>query len=152
MKNVEKIREIVRIKQELKRGGSKYDLFKIKSPYDTVDLITDIIGDEDREVLLVLVLNTKNQVIAFHRCHIGSINSSIVHPREIMKAAILNNGNSIIIAHNHPSYDPSPSAEDLQVTKRVKEAGLIIGIELLDHIIVSNMRSRFVSLKEKGYI
>ncbi|MFT9494352.1 MULTISPECIES: JAB domain-containing protein [Bacillota] len=149
---MEKIREIVRIKQEVKRGVSKFDTTKINSPQDAVKLVTQVIGDEDREVLLVLVLNTKNQVNAIHRCHIGSINASIVHPREVMKAAILNNGASIIIAHNHPSYDTLESEQDKEVSRRIKEAGKILGIELLDSLIVSNDEGNYTSLKEKGYI
>lgn len=149
---MEKVREIVRIKQVLKRGGSKFNVKIIKSPYDAAEIATEVIGDEDREVLLVLVLNTKNEVVAIHRCHIGSLNSSIVHPREVMKAAILNNGASIIMAHNHPSYNVTPSREDIEITKRMKEAGIILGIELLDHLIVSDDKSNFTSLREKGYI
>lgn len=149
---MEKIKEIVRIKQVLKRGGSKWEVKTIRSPQDAAELATEVIGDEDREVLLVLVLNTKNEVVAIHRCHIGSLNASVVHPREVMKAAILNNGASIIISHNHPSFNPTPSREDIEVTKRMKEVGQILGIELLDHIIVSNEKTNFTSLKEKGYI
>ena len=113
-------------------------------------LAVDLIGSEDREVLLVLCLNTKNDVVAIHRCHVGSLNSSIVHPREVFKSAILNNAASIIISHNHPSFNCSPSSEDIEVTKRIQEAGILLGIELLDHIIVTP--STFLSLKEKGYM
>lgn len=149
---MEKIKEVVRIKQVLKRGVSKWEIKIIRSPHDAAGIAAEVIGDEDREVLLVLVLNTKNQVVAIHRCHIGSLNASIVHPREVMKAAILNNGASIIMAHNHPSYNTQPSREDIEITKRMKEAGMILGIELLDHIIVSFDKTNFTSLKEKGYI
>ena len=103
-KKLEKIKEIVRIKQSVIKGD--IDRFRIASPVDAVKVVTKFIGDEDREVLLVLVLSTKNQVNAIHRCHVGSLNASVVHPREVMKAAILNNGASVIIAHNHPSCNP----------------------------------------------
>lgn len=149
---MEKIKEIVRIKQEIKRGKSWLDNYKITSPKEAARLITKLIGEDDREVLLVVVLSTKNQVNAVHRAHVGSINASIVHPRECFKSAILNNGASIMIAHNHPSGDPTPSEEDKLVSKRVAEAGKILGIDLLDSLIVTDDENRFVSLKEKGYL
>ena len=125
-------------------------MYKVRSPQDCGMLAVDLIGSEDREVLLVLCLNTKNDVVAIHRCHVGSLNSSIVHPREVFKSAILNNTTSIITSHNHPSFNCSPSSVDIEVTKRIQEAGILLGIELLDHIIVTP--STFLSLKEKGYM
>jgi len=83
-------------------------------------------------------------------CHIGSLNLSIVHPREVMKPAILSNAAGVIVGHNHPSGNPEPSQEDIQVTKKLVEAGKIIGIEVFDHIILGD--EKFVSLKEKGYM
>lgn len=146
-----RILEIQRITQEVK-GTYKYQVSHIASPIDAARLGTEIIGNEDREVLLVLVLNTKNKVVAIHRCHIGALSSSVVHPREVFKSAILNNGASIIIIHNHPSYNTSPSQEDINVTKRISEAGKILGIELLDSLIVSNEAKNFFSMREKGYL
>lgn len=101
---LEMVKEIVRIKQVVTEGELVRE--KITSPEGAAGIATKYIGDEDREVFLVLVLNTKNQVNAVHRCHIGSVNASVVHPREVFKAAILNNGASIVVAHNHPSYNP----------------------------------------------
>ncbi|MCM3169478.1 JAB domain-containing protein [Peribacillus frigoritolerans] len=101
---MEKIIEVIRIKQEIRElpiEYQEYDQYTIRSPYDAIDFARALIGDEDREVFLVMTLNTKNQITAVHRCHIGSINSSIVSPREVFKSAILNNGASIIVAHNH---------------------------------------------------
>ena len=149
---MEKVKEIVRIKQEVKRGKGKYDSFVIRSPQDAIDLIRDLIGDEDREVFLVLVLNTKNMINAVHRCHVGSLNVSVVHPREVFKSCILNNGASLIVAHGHPSGDPIASSEDIAITKRLKQAGDILGIQLLDHIIVGGNSNKSMSLKERGYI
>jgi DNA repair protein RadC len=123
---------------------------KIGSPTDAVELIRDFIENSDREQLIVCCLDTKNQPTAIHTVSIGSLNSSIVHPREVFKAAILANASSIIIYHNHPSGDSSPSSEDINITTRLKESGKIIGIELLDHIIVGD--NNFVSIKEKGII
>src|SRR5699024_3521704 len=98
-----------------------------------------------------MCLNTKNNVIAVHRCHFGSLNYSLGHPREVFKSAILNNASSVIVAHQHPSGDITPSMEDINVTKRLVEAGKLLGIEVLDRLVVNSDNS-FTSLKEKGYI
>ncbi|MBP1931464.1 RadC family protein [Ammoniphilus resinae] len=122
----------------------------VRSPEDAYKLVKEFLADADREVFVVTCLDTKNQPTAINICHVGSLNSSIVHPREVMKAAILSNSASILVAHNHPSSDPTPSKEDIEVTKRLMKAGEIIGIDVLDHLIVGN--ERFISLKEKGYL
>lgn len=123
---------------------------KIRSAQDAYHLIYDYLGEVDREHFIVLCLDTKNQPTCIQTVHIGSLNSSLVHPREVLKPALLSNANSIIVAHNHPSGNPSPSPEDINVTKRLEEACVILGINLLDHIIICT--SDFFSLKEKGYI
>ncbi|WP_186672987.1 DNA repair protein RadC [Sporosarcina sp. BP05] len=145
---MEKVYEIVSIKQVVRECD--FAITTVRSPEDAAHAIQKEISDEDREIFLVLCLNTKNEVVAIHRASVGSINSAIVHPREIFKAAILNNSASIICAHNHPSQNPTPSPEDLEVTKRLVSAGEILGIEVLDHIIVGGMKH--VSLKDKGYM
>ena len=99
---------------------------------------------------VVLVLSTKNEPTVLQVVHIGSLNASIVHPREVLKPAILSNAASILIAHNHPSNDTTPSKEDIEVTKRLLEAGNIVGIDVLDHLILGE--DGFRSLKESGYI
>ncbi|UOR11012.1 JAB domain-containing protein [Halobacillus amylolyticus] len=148
---MEPIYKIVRIKQVVREAElSNVDV--IRSPEDGADIVHQLIGDDDREVFLVICLSTKNGVIAVHRARVGAVNASIAHPREIFKSAILNNAESIIIAHNHPSSDPSPSPEDIQVTKRMLEAGKIVGIEVLDSLIVDSNSNKHVSLKEKCYI
>jgi DNA repair protein RadC len=123
---------------------------RITSPEDAYNLVKRFLVDVDREYFLVVCLDTKNQPTAINICHVGSLNASIVHPREVLKPAILSNSASIIVAHNHPSSDPTPSREDIEVTKRLAECGKIIGIELLDHIVVCE--SNYTSLKEKGYL
>jgi DNA repair protein RadC len=148
---MEKIYEIVKIKQVIREVEEPSLQTKICSPDDAGKIAHYFIGDDDREVFLVICLNTKNQVIAVHRCHVGALNYSIVHTREVFKSCILNNANSFIVAHNHPSLDVQQSREDIEVTKRLKEAGEILGIPLLDHIIV-NSKGEYTSLKEKGYI
>ncbi|MEH6908523.1 JAB domain-containing protein [Neobacillus drentensis] len=143
--------EVVRIKQEIKESSVPFALYQIRSPEDAQKLAAAHIADEDREVFLVMMLNTKNQVVGLHRAHVGSLNASIVHPREVMKCAILNNAASIIVSHQHPSGDPTPSKEDIEVTRRLAEAGKIIGVDVLDHVIVTHT-GKHVSLKEKGYL
>jgi len=92
----------------------------------------------DREKFIVLHLNTKNRLISYEVVSVGSLNTSIVHPREVFKAALLSNAASIILAHNHPSDDPNPSQDDRQLTKRLIEAGKLLGIEVLDHLIFAS--------------
>lgn len=122
----------------------------VRSPEDGYNLLKQFLGDVDREYFIVVCLDTKNQPTAINICHIGSLNASLVHPREVMKPAILSNAASILVGHNHPSGLPEPSQEDIHVTRRLKEAGDMIGIELLDHIVMGD--DSFVSLKDKGYI
>lgn len=148
---LESIFEVVRIKQEIKESSAPFEMYSISCPEDAQKLACSYIADEDREVLLVMMLNTKNQVIGLHRAHVGSLNASVVHPREVMKSAIINNAASIIVSHQHPSGDPTPSREDIEVTRRLAEAGKILGVELLDHVIVT-YTGKNVSLKEKGYL
>jgi len=152
--NLEKVIEIVRIKQEIREVEEAYTSLlpkQIRSSKDAIEFIQAMIGDEDREVFLVLCLNVKNEVTAIHRCHVGSLNSSIVHPREVFKSAILNNAASILVAHNHPSGNNQYSPEDVEVSKRLKEAGEYIGIELLDSITVGH-KNGGLSLRETGVI
>ena len=142
------IYEIVRIKQVIKEVEVDKK-FIIRSPEDAAKVAAEFIGDEDREVFFVMCLNTKNQVVAVHRCHVGALNASLVTPREVYKAAILNNSASIIVSHQHPSQVVDPSREDHEVTKRLVECGKILGVEVLDHVIV-NAKAKYYSFKEAG--
>jgi len=109
----------------------------------TITRPKDIIGAmksftlSDREFLIGLYLNSRNQVTAHHVISIGTANAAMVHPREVFKLAIINNACSIIVAHNHPSGGTDPSDADLNITKRLTDAGKILGIELKDHIIIT---------------
>ncbi|GKX65112.1 UPF0758 protein [Clostridium sp. TW13] len=123
---------------------------KISSPSDAASLVMNKMMHLKQEILKVLLLNKKNIIIGERDVFKGSLDSSIVHPREIFNLAIKNSAASIIICHNHPSGDSTPSKEDVNITLRIKECGNIIGIELLDHLIVGN--NNYVSLKEKGII
>lgn len=124
------------------------DTYKISTPSDVAALMMSEMKGLSKEILRVILLNTKNIVIQVRDISVGSLNSSIVHPREVFNEAILWHSASIVICHNHPSGDPTPSKEDIGITKRLKECGKIIGIDLLDHIIIGN--GIYVSLKEKG--
>jgi len=145
----------VQIKAALELGkrvaqASGDDKYTIKSPQDAANYMMEEMRYLAQEHFYALLLNVKNQVLSKELISVGSINSSIVHPREVFKQAIIKNASSLIVLHNHPSGDPTPSREDLEVTKRLSETGKIIGIEILDHIVIGNLR--FVSLKEKGLI
>ncbi|MGX2960732.1 RadC family protein [Peribacillus sp. JNUCC 23] len=126
------------------------DRYVIRSPEDGANYCMEEMRFLSQEHFITLYLNTKNQVLHKQTIFIGSLNASIVHPREVFKEAFRRSAASIICLHNHPSGDPSPSREDIEVTKRLVECGKIIGIELLDHIIIGE--HKFVSLKEKGYL
>lgn len=110
----------------------------IDRPVEAARLFRDFVGDADREHFVLLCLNTKNEPTHVQVVHIGALSSSIVHPREVFKTAIMANAASIICLHNHPSDRLQPSAEDREVTQRLMEAGEIIGIQLLDHVIVGS--------------
>ncbi|MFD3449554.1 DNA repair protein RadC [Microbacteriaceae bacterium 4G12] len=124
--------------------------YSIRNPEDCAKYMMEEMRFLSQEHFVCLYLNTKNQVLHRQTVFIGSLNSSIVHPREVFREAFRRSAASIICLHNHPSGDPSPSKEDIEVTKRLVECGKIMGIEVLDHIIIGE--HRFVSLKEKGYI
>ena len=142
--------DIVSIKM-VKEKSISYENRKISSPDDAQYLCRRFLDELDREQLIVVSLDTKNQPTSINVASIGSLNSSIVHPREVFKVAILSNANAIIIAHNHPSGDPAPSNEDINITQRLKEAGKLIGIDLIDHIIIGDEK-RYISFKEKGLV
>lgn len=141
--------DIVSVKL-VKETSMLYKNRRIHSPQDCYDLFKEFLGEVDQEYFVVMCLDVKNQPTNISVSHIGSLNASIVHPREVLKTAILSNAASIICCHPHPSGDPTPSREDIDVTKRLIEAGKIMGIELLDHLILGD--ETFTSLKDKGYI
>lgn len=132
-----------------KVGDYKYSDTKINSPDLAAEILQDYIGDCDKEHFVILLLDTKNKINGIHTVSIGSLNASIVHPREVFKIAILKNSASIIIGHNHPSGDPTPSNEDINITNRLVEAGNILGIKVLDHIVVGDY---YLSFKERNLI
>lgn len=122
----------------------------IHSPEDVSQLLMEEMRYYDREHLYGLYLDRKGGLISKKIISIGSLSSSIVHPREVFKVAIKCSAASIIIAHNHPSGDPTPSREDIEITRRLAEVGRIMGIELIDHLVIGH--KSYCSLKEKGAI
>lgn len=112
-------------------------------------VVADLLKTErhaDREHFVCFHLDARNQIVSKETVSVGSLNASLVHPREVFKAAVLSSAAKIILAHNHPSGDPSPSREDIELTRRLVDAGEIMGIEVLDHIIVAH--GCFLSMKE----
>jgi DNA repair protein RadC len=111
----------------VKESSLLYKERYIRSPEDGYRLMKHFLDDLDREAFIVISLDTKNQPLSINICHVGSLNASIVHPREVMKSAILSNAASIMVGHNHPSGNCEPSREDIAVTQRLVEAGKVIG-------------------------
>lgn len=130
-------------------ASSTIDKVKITHPSDVADLMMSSMKDLDQEHFVVLLLNSKNVVMKQSWIFKGTLNSSIIHPREVFNIAIRESSNAIIIVHNHPSGDVTPSREDISTTIRLKECGAILGIDVLDHIIIGD--NQFTSLVEAGY-
>jgi DNA repair protein RadC len=124
---------------------------KVRSPQDASDLLQGLYKGLDREVFSVILLTTKNDVIGVNVVSVGDLKSAPVTPRETLKPAILCNAESIIVVHNHPSGDTTPSVEDLTVTMRLKDASEEMGIDLQDHIILGHNR-QYLSLREQGFM
>ncbi|MCK9443895.1 MAG: DNA repair protein RadC [Tissierellaceae bacterium] len=123
---------------------------KINEPGTIANLYMDEMRFFQREHFRIVLLDTKNQIIVAEEVSVGTLNASIVHPRDVFKAAIKRNANAMILMHNHPSGDPTPSKEDINITRRLIDAGNLIGIKVLDHIIIGD--NRYVSFKEKNLI
>jgi DNA repair protein RadC len=134
-------------RQDLEPELKNYD---IKNPQSVVKAIRASIKDKAKEHFKLILLDTRNKIIGISTISIGTLNASLVHPREIFKEAIIHNSASVVLAHNHPSGDPEPSDEDLTITKRLVDSGKILGIEVIDHIIIG--KTNFSSFKERGLI
>lgn len=135
-----------------KRISGHYNAYRpiIGSSQDASALLMEKMRYLDREHFTTVLLNTKSIVLGIEEVSIGTLNSSMVHPREVYKNAIKKNANAIILGHNHPSGDCTPSEEDIAITKRLCEAGIIIGIRVLDHIIIGD--HKYYSFKENGLL
>ena len=123
------------------------DMPSINCPQDVHNLLGAEMGALVQEQLRVLLLDTRNQVLGQRTVYQGNVNSSIVRPAEVFRPAVIESAPSIIIAHNHPSSDPTPSPEDVSITRDLVAAGKLLGIDLLDHIVIGG--NRWVSLKER---
>lgn len=122
---------------------------RLKDSREVADILMEELADEKKEYFLAINLNSKLQIESKSVVSIGSLDSAPVHPREVFAPAVRRGAAAVVVAHNHPSGDPSPSPQDIEVTKRLIEASGIIGIKLLDHVIVGN--GSFISMKSEGY-
>lgn len=129
------------------RGIQRY---KIESPDTIAEIFMEELRYLKKEIVKVLLLDTKGAIVGDILVSEGSLTSSIVHPRELFKEAIVRSANKFILVHNHPSGDPTPSDQDIHITKRLLEVGELMGIELLDHVVIGD--GEYISLKRNGYI
>ena len=121
----------------------------INSAQDVANLVRGEMAGLEQEQLRVLLLNTKNEVLSIQEIYVGNVNSSVVRPAEVIRPAVRDNAPSVIVVHNHPSGDPTPSPEDVSITRDLVAACKLLGVELLDHLVIGS-GNRYVSLKDKG--
>ena len=145
-KTLDKRVDIVSLKL-VKESSVLYETRKISNPYDAYKLAKNFLVDSDREKFVVVCLDTKNQPVSIEVVSIGTINSAMVHPREVFKVAILTNASKIICVHNHPMGNTDFSKKDEVITKRLQKCGEILGIELVDHIVIGD-DDKYFSFKE----
>lgn len=136
----------------LVKESSIYSDKILDSPQAVVELMVKELAQYDREVLCILNMKTDGQVINMNIVSVGTVNSSLVNPREVFKSSILSNASGIIAIHNHPSGNIKPSREDRNITKRLKECGELMGIELLDHIIIGGTNGKMFSFKSENIL
>lgn len=127
---------------------SRFPVFT--TPSEVAKALSRFFTDLDREMFAIAILDTRNQLRRFHVVSVGSLNASIVHPREVFRPAIKHGAASIVLLHNHPSGDITPSPDDIALTKRLKEVGSVLGIEVLDHLIIGADGTTYCSLKTRG--
>ena len=124
---------------------------QLRTCAEAAPILAQYIGETDREVFAVALLTIRHRLLGLHTVSVGCLSSSLVHPREVFKPAILAGSAALLLAHNHPSGDPEPSAEDVALTRRLVAAGQLLGIEVLDHVVLGEA-GRYVSLKERGIL
>lgn len=124
----------------------------LSEPRAVVELARDLIPDDDREHFWVIFVNTQNHYQAAHDVSTGTLSASLVHPREVFGPALREGAAAIILVHNHPSGDPTPSKEDLRLTQRLVDAGKLLDVRVLDHVIIGNGSGRWSSLAQSGAI
>jgi DNA repair protein RadC len=130
--------------------SARGELKTVRCPADAAGLVMEDMRNLDREHFRVILLDSKNSVLGVETVSIGTVNASLVHPREVLKPALEKSATCIILVHNHPTGNVSPSREDILLTRRFEKCGRIIGIEVVDHIIVGD--GRYTSMKEGGYL
>jgi DNA repair protein RadC len=128
----------------------KYNNYFIEKPNDALEVARMELKDEVKEHFKLIMLNSRNKVIDIADISVGTLNASLVHPREVFEQAIKHHSASVILIHNHPSGDPEPSDDDLSITKKLVESGKILNIEVIDHVITTN--ENFFSFKAKGLV
>jgi DNA repair protein RadC len=136
--------------QMVKERQLFYNGNRLTMPEQAAAAFCALTGNPDREYFAALLLDGKNRVVSIHQVSQGSLNQSIVHPRETFKAALLANAAAIILVHNHPTGDLTPSREDIEITRRLREAGELLGIRVLDHVIVDTDTTECSSFVNKG--
>jgi DNA repair protein RadC len=146
----ERVRACFELARRLRHANSNNGHRAFKRPDQVAGYLQPIMGNLKKETFRTLLLNTRNQLIRCDLVSLGTLNASLVHPREVFKPAIEVSAASVILAHNHPSGDPEPSREDLLLTKRMVQAAELLGIDVVDHVIIT--ATSFVSLKERKLI
>lgn len=134
----------------VREGEQSVSSKRLTTPEEVAAMVRQYLHDPDREVVVALMLSTKQEIIGINTVSIGILDQSLVHPREVFKPALLMNAAAIILAHNHPSADTTPSVEDRTVSLRIAEAGKVLGVELLDHLIIGP--KSFTSLRAAGVL
>lgn len=147
-----RVRQIRPVFEDVKVNGNDKKLFNgisLMNSHDLYDMFS-YLSKETKEHFIVVHLDMRNRIVCIDTVSIGSMSSSVVHPREVFKSVLLSSAATIAIIHNHPSGEPDPSSDDIDITKQLKKAGDILGIPVIDHVIIGN--GSYVSLFEKGLI
>ncbi|MHC5250368.1 JAB domain-containing protein [Enterococcus sp. LJL90] len=145
----EKMKQVIKIEQKF--IAEERSFYRVTTSLSLADFISKEIGNNASESLFVACVNTRNQIIAYTELFKGSINRSIAHPREVFMFGLLNNASHLVLGHNHPSQDTTPSEADKEMTTRMKTCGELMGIPILDHIIVSSTPTKYYSFREEGF-
>ncbi len=140
---------VVRL-QLIREGSLPYGTKEVRSSQDAAGILRSFLAGADREYFVALLLDARNRVHALNVVAIGTLTSAVIHPRELFKLACISNAAAVILGHNHPSGDPAPSPEDMDMTHRLAQAGDLMGIKVLDHIIVGD--GRYMSFADKGLL
>lgn len=146
----EKKNEVKVVTIRMVKEPSLYSPDPVKTPEDALRVVADELSQYDREVFAILNLKTNGQPINLNICSVGTLNSSMVNPREVFKSSILSNAASFIAVHNHPSGQTTPSAADISSTRRLEECGRLLDIKMLDHIIVAGESGEMFSMMRAG--